>query len=264
RALNKSGDAVKLKYTDGPHKNKSPGEVLEETLDAANGSPEDLMKVIMEGENLAAKVAAKDPAWTEQAARYLVRTADITGDLALQGEKITEKAMHGFVEVFDLIAATGRNGEDRYQLLLKILKRNAQEEQTTIVKALEDMAAAPKGAFAWDLPPTVRGTAIEARLASTEYKTWSNVGQLNHGYFELFDFNKGSTWVSLKTMDPTSLTAMQRAQAHIDKLGQAVVANSGAVIKLDLRVPPTYAGQLDSLVAYGLAKGVKVEINLFP
>lgn len=56
----------------------------------------------------------------------------------------------------------------------------------------------------WDrgrFTPTQRGNAIEDHLATTYYGGWTRVGAQNNGFSRAFDFNQGSTRVSLKMVD---------------------------------------------------------------
>jgi hypothetical protein len=171
-----------------------------------------------------------------------------------------------------MVALTERNGKDRYDLLVKILKRHATEENKTVTEILEVIADTPKGTEVWLFPPVVRGVAIEAYLANTEYRLWDNVGALNGGFFPIFDFNKGKIWVSLKTVDidfadPAKVdSALSRMRNHIDKIAAAAKETPGMVPKLDIRVPAgtSYAGQLDELVDEGLALPIPLEIKITP
>lgn len=56
-------------------------------------------------------------------------------------------------------------------------------------------------ADAWDLPPVIRGVAIEEILAMDEYKDWWHCGAERGGYYPVIDFQKDSEVISLKTID---------------------------------------------------------------
>ncbi len=71
----------------------------------------------------------------------------------------------------------------------------------------------------WSKNSTDRGNAIESYLSTTDYKEWFNIGQLNDGKFPLVDFQKDNVLVSLKTVDTSGSTWMDRMQAHIYDLG---------------------------------------------
>jgi len=117
----------------------------------------------------------------------------------------------------------------------------------------------------WNLSPTARGTAIESRLAQTEYKDWFNVGQLNNGKFPLVDFQNGNTLVSLKSVDTTGSTWLGRMQDHIYDLGSngATVSGKPANMILDLRVQPGGGAAAQSLIQYGKEHGVTVIVKEF-
>ena len=117
----------------------------------------------------------------------------------------------------------------------------------------------------WKLKPTVRGNAIEAALAKTDYKDWFNVGKLNRGYFPLVDFQKGNTLVSLKSVDTTGSTWMGRMSSHIDDLATrgATVDGQKANMVLDIRVQAGGAKDAASLIQYGRQQGANVVIKEF-
>ncbi len=65
----------------------------------------------------------------------------------------------------------------------------------------------------WDrslFADTQRGVAIEDALAGSDYRGWTRAGQQNNGFSEAWDFNQGSTWVSLKTVNTTGSGWMSR------------------------------------------------------
>lgn len=51
----------------------------------------------------------------------------------------------------------------------------------------------------------------------------------------------------MKSVDPASPTALSRMKAHIDRLADAKKINPRNTLVLDLRVPPSYGGSLESL-----------------
>tara|TARA_R110001592_G_scaffold349845_1_gene645486 strand:- start:1961 stop:5785 length:3825 start_codon:yes stop_codon:yes gene_type:complete len=117
---------------------------------------------------------------------------------------------------------------------------------------------------AYSLKPMDRGVLIESYLATTDYEDWFNVGELMHGYFPLVDFQRGTNLVSLKTVDTTGTSDwMGRMQLHIDELNyrNAYVGGEPATKMLDLRVQPGGYNDAESLIDYGNAIGVTVNIK---
>ncbi|WP_434290576.1 hypothetical protein [Celeribacter sp. SCSIO 80788] len=109
-----------------------------------------------------------------------------------------------------------------------------------------------------------RGNAIEDYLAGTDYNGWPRVGAQSNGYSPAWDFNQGSTWVSLKTVDTTGSGWQSTMRSHIDELQQwssPTTLHSTKV--LDIRVQPGGAGAAQSLVDYGASNGVQVVIHEF-
>src|SRR5687768_12410930 len=96
----------------------------------------------------------------------------------------------------------------------------------------------------WQMGATARGTAIENRLAATEYSGRFRVGGLDKGTFPLVDFVKGNNLVSLKTVDTAGFTWLGRMQRHIRDLSNrgATVNGNPANMILDIRVQPGGAG----------------------
>ncbi len=103
-------------------------------------------------------------------------------------------------------------------------------------------------------------------MAAGDYASWYRVGAEDNGNFPLADLQRGNTLVSLKSVDPSSATAVSRMQTHIDELATsgATVSGNPANLVLDIRVPPGQEGALSSLVGYGADRGVTVQIVGFP
>ena len=122
----------------------------------------------------------------------------------------------------------------------------------------------------WLLDPLRRGRAIEEILARTEYKGWYHYGAENNGFRERFDFLKGNTMVSLKSVDTASTGWLYDMKGVVNdlsleaKLGTKV---DGVVINpvLDIRVAPGQLedGNLDWLIEYGKNNGVTVTVKEF-
>ncbi|EBA11192.1 hypothetical protein [Roseobacter sp. CCS2] len=118
----------------------------------------------------------------------------------------------------------------------------------------------------WDrgqFTPIQRGNLIEDHLAVTEYSGWTRVGAQNNGFSPAFDFNQGSTWVSLKTVDTAGTGWQSSMRSHIDELRTWTSLNSNATKVLDIRVQSGGADVARSLEAYGAARGITVRINEF-
>ena len=64
----------------------------------------------------------------------------------------------------------------------------------------------------WDLPPLQRGLEIEKTLSKKIYSSYEYVGEQMGGKFPVFDFIKGDTGISVKTMDVT-LNSYQKPSA---------------------------------------------------
>lgn len=125
------------------------------------------------------------------------------------------------------------------------------------------------GGSVWAQEPTARGVTIESRLAKTEYSSgngWYQVGAERNGYFDLVDFQKGNTLVSLKTVDTAGSTWLPRMEGVIDKLASsgATVDGVRANMVLDLRVQPGGSAAAQSLVKYGATRGVTVIVKVYP
>ncbi|WP_031430316.1 hypothetical protein [Methylomicrobium agile] len=132
---------------------------------------------------------------------------------------------------------------------------------------LENLASGemPVGGV-WGLKPLARGQAIENSLASTEYKDWFRIGQLNNGKFPLVDFQLENNLVSLKTVNTNGSSWLGNMQSHIDDLAArgATVDGVPANMILDLRVQPGGSNAAQSLIGYGQSQGVSVMIKEFP
>ncbi len=132
---------------------------------------------------------------------------------------------------------------------------------------LENLASGemPVGGV-WGLKPLARGQAIENSLASTEYKDWFRIGQLNNGKFPLVDFQLENNLVSLKTVNTNGFSWLGNMQSHIDDLAArgATVDGVPANMILDLRVQPGGSNAAQSLIGYGQSQGVSVMIKEFP
>ena len=150
--------------------------------------------------------------------------------------------------------------------ILKLLAKAAKFAAKEIKILLKESAvnAAEKGKV-WGLSDTVRGNVIESQLAKTEYKDWFNVGSLDNGYFPLVDFQKGTTLVSLKTVDTTGTTWLARMRDHIQELGsnRATIDGNPANMILDIRVQPGGAADAQQLIDFGANTGVTVIIKEF-
>jgi len=118
----------------------------------------------------------------------------------------------------------------------------------------------------WSMKPTERGAAIESQLAKTDYADWFHVGAEQRGYFPLVDFQKGDTLVSLKTVDTTGSTWMQRMERHIEDMGRrgASVNRAPATMVLDLRVQPGGLNAARALESHGGEWSVIVRISEYP
>jgi hypothetical protein len=121
----------------------------------------------------------------------------------------------------------------------------------------------------WRLDPIERGILLERYLSQTVYREYGYIGATQGGYFPLIDFVGDRIVVSLKTVDPTSKTALTRMMDEIDRLfeqwpllenqaGNYVRANK---IILDIRVPIGQEQALRSLVPYGQGYNIDVRIT---
>jgi len=129
------------------------------------------------------------------------------------------------------------------------------KDPTKVVPPAVDSPSGPTKNLAdvWTLKPTERGSTIESYLAKNDYSPesgWYNVGAERNGYFPLVDFQNGNTLVSLKSVDTTGTTWLNRMQDHIIDLGTngAKVNGVPASMALDLRVQPGGGGGCE--VAY--------------
>lgn len=171
----------------------------------------------------------------------------ITGKDVITGEKVNR-----WVEAGGLVLGVLPGG--------KALTKAGQIGEAALKLVGEDLAQL------WKLNPLARGSAIEAKLAETEYKEWFNVGQLYNGKFPLVDFQKGSTLVSVKTIDTTGSSWVTRMEQHIDNLSSngATVNGVPATMVLDLRVQAGGASAAQQLVIFGQVKNVLVIVKEFP
>ena len=119
----------------------------------------------------------------------------------------------------------------------------------------------------WDqgrFTPIQRGNAIEDHLAGTDYNGWTRVGSQDNGFSPAWDFNQGSTWVSLKTLDTGGSGWQTSMRSHIRELETwSSPTNPNAAKVLDIRVQPGGAASAQSLIDYGASRGVQVRINEF-
>lgn len=102
----------------------------------------------------------------------------------------------------------------------------------------------------WSLRSTVRGKYIERAAAATKYKTWFYIGNESNGYYPVIDFQKDTTIVSFKTMNPSSYSETARISKideYAEALGNFVQYHGDDLCNnkiLDIRVPP---GTLDMI-----------------
>lgn len=144
------------------------------------------------------------------------------------------------------------------------------KDPTKVVPPAADSPSGPTKNLAdvWNLKPTERGTTIESYLAKNDYSPesgWYNVGAERNGYFPLVDFQNGNTLVSLKSVDTTGKTWLNRMQDHIIDLGTngAKVNGVPASMALDLRVQPGGAAAAKSLIEFGREYNVTVIVKEF-
>lgn len=121
----------------------------------------------------------------------------------------------------------------------------------------------------WLLGDVVRGVAIEAHLAATEYTQssgWWHIGMEQGGSFKTLDFLSDYEAVSLKTAKDITSGRVSYLKSYVDKLADFDVlplAERSRV--LDLRIPPGAATDgLDSLNTYARSRGVDVRVATFP
>jgi hypothetical protein len=172
-------------------------------------------------------------------------------------------------KIDDGINAAGKSGAvDEAKHLAdngpKMLEGPKASAGSAAAGAGSEVAAAT--ASVWKLSPFARGKAIEKQLAATEYKDWFHVGAEDNGFFELVDFQKGQTLVSLKSVDTAGKTWVGKMQAHIDDLAHrgAMVNDQPANMVLDIRVQPGGEQAAQRLVAYGKQNNVTVVVKEFP
>ena len=103
----------------------------------------------------------------------------------------------------------------------------------------------------WGLRSTVRGKYIERAVAATEYKTWFYIGNECNGYYPVIDFQKDTTIVSFKTMNPSSYSETARISKideYAEALGNFVQYHGNDLCNnkvLDIRVPPGTSDMID-------------------
>jgi filamentous hemagglutinin len=104
---------------------------------------------------------------------------------------------------------------------------------------------------------------IEDDLAKTEYKDWYHVGKEYNGTFDLVDFQKGRTLVSVKSADTRGSGWLSHVKGHIEDLGTngATVSGRRAKMKLDLRVQPGGLAAARPLVKWAQRYKVVVTIK---
>jgi RHS repeat-associated protein len=119
----------------------------------------------------------------------------------------------------------------------------------------------------WERNPLIRGREIENALARTDYRDWFHLDDIASGRnFDLVDFQKGRTLVSLKTTNAFTERSLADLTEHIDDLATrgATVDGLPADLVLDIRVPAGHEGLLRELIDYGAARGVSVQIKAYP
>lgn len=124
----------------------------------------------------------------------------------------------------------------------------------------------------WTGDPKVRGRLIEDYLTHTEYKDWGRTDTFinpktglpfKSRNFPLVDFQKGTTVVSLKTIDTKGSTWRDRMKEHIEDLESADITVGGlkATKALDIRVQPGGLADAHFLIAYGRSRGIAVTVK---
>ncbi len=106
----------------------------------------------------------------------------------------------------------------------------------------------------WKRRATVRGKLIERYVAATEYKTYFYIGDTYNGYYPVIDFQKGTTIVSFKTMNPSSYSnsaRISKIEEYAEYLADFSLYNGTdwcKIKKLDIRVPKGTLDMFDKMV----------------
>ena len=123
----------------------------------------------------------------------------------------------------------------------------------------------------WGLRSTVRGKYIERAAAATEYKTWFYIGDECNGYYPVIDFQKDTTIVSFKTMNPSSYSdtaRISKINEYAEALGEFVQYHGDDLCNnkiLDIRIPPGTSNMIDTESIKSIAKdnGIQIKIGEF-
>lgn len=118
----------------------------------------------------------------------------------------------------------------------------------------------------WDLDDFTRGKRIENHLAATEYSDWWHIGAEHNGFFEMIDFQKDVSVVSLKTVNTDGASWLGRMQDHIDDIARRRPVINDVPAKhaiLDMRVQPGGIPKAASLIQFGRQRGIQVIIKEF-
>ena len=123
----------------------------------------------------------------------------------------------------------------------------------------------------WGLRSTVRGKYIERAAAATEYKTWFYIGDECNGYYPVIDFQKDTTIVSFKTMNPSSYSETARISKideYAEALGSFVQYHGDDLCNnkiLDIRIPPGTSNMIDTETIKSIAEenGIQIKIGEF-
>jgi hypothetical protein len=123
----------------------------------------------------------------------------------------------------------------------------------------------------WGLRSTVRGKYIEKAAAATEYKTWFYIGNECNGYYPVIDFQKDTTIVSFKTMNPSSYSdtaRISKINEYAEELGEFVQYHGDDLCNnkiLDIRVPPGTSNMIDTETIKSIAdeNGIQIIVGEF-
>lgn len=87
---------------------------------------------------------------------------------------------------------------------------------------------------------------IEQYVAATEYKTWFYTGDTYNGYYPVIDFQKDTTIVSFKTMNPSSYSnsaRISKIEEYAEVLGDFIQYHGDK--RCDIRVPTGTSYMID-------------------
>lgn len=230
------------------------------------GLSDDLLKKILKTGNLDAfsediLTLIKNSKYTDEIIEYIVKYGD---DAAKAIREYGDEAVKVIKDYEDEAIEGFKNGKTPSQIIDDL---NIEYPITFSVNGKQISLSNAKEV--WKLDAKTRGVVIEELLARSEYAYWWHCGAEAGGYFPVVDFQKGTTVVSLKSIDP-SLKSYSNGKGtdkileYIDALSREITIEGKTAEKiLDVRVPQGTLQNFNRrrIMEYSNEKQIKVIIK---